>query len=79
MNLREATSLENQRNKGLSRKNTSGFIGVHLNRRSRKWVAVIIDRGESHYLGAFDRKEDAIVARRKAERELGFHPNHGAT
>ena len=29
------------------------------------------------YLGRFDKFEDAVAARKKAERKHGFHPNHG--
>ena len=53
-NLREATSGQNNTNKGLQRNNTSGLKGVTWHRATRKWAAAI--RHDKHYmhLGLFD-------------------------
>lgn len=75
-NLRAVTRLENARNHKIGRNNTSGCRGVrwHMNR----WEAYIYDRGEFISVGRFVDKQAAIVARKKAEIELGYHPNHGS-
>ena len=76
-NLRAVTGLENCRNKPLSSSNTSGYMGVSYNKRMRKWVAKIGVSRKLIYLGCFENKEDAIEARRIAEINYNYHPNHG--
>ena len=76
-NLRVVSPLENSRNIGLSQKNKSGYHGVALNPRTRKWIARICDSGRQIHLGSFDGKAAAVAARKAAERDLGYHPNHG--
>ena len=58
--------------------NSSGANGVWWHKKSAKWTAMISVQGKPKYLGLFDRIEDAISARKLAERELGYHPQHGA-
>lgn len=74
-NLREATLSENQRNATMRRKNKSGVNGV--SRFRNKWKAEIRLFDRSIYLGLFDTIEEAAAARKAAEAEHGFHPNHG--
>ena len=76
-NLREATNLDNSRNQGLSRKNTSGVCGVVFDKDHGKWRAQIRFDHKNKYLGLFDQKGDAIDARRAAEKTYNYHPNHG--
>lgn len=76
-NLRVVTPLENSRNTSLGCKNTSGCLGVRFERQSGKWVASIRDAGRQIRLGSFAEKGDAVAVRKAAERELGYHPNHG--
>lgn len=68
-NLRLATHQENQRNQGLQSNSSSGATGVNLIARSGKWRAYIKINGRQIWLGSHDRFEDAVEARRKAERE----------
>ena len=69
-NLRPCTTQENGRNKSIRRDNTSGIIGVNWYQKYNKWVARIqIDKHVRKHLGYFDNKNDAIVARLKAEQE----------
>lgn len=76
-NLRLVTPQENSRNQRISSKNTSGHMGVYWHKSRDKWCAFIkVDRRKKH-LGLFAKKEDAIAKRKAAEREYGFHPNHG--
>ena len=74
INLRDVTNQENCKNQKLRKTNTSGVMGVKLNKLKNRWEAFIGDR----YLGAFDLKSDAIICRKKAEIEHNYHPNHGA-
>lgn len=77
INLRVVDHSGNMRNKRLYRNGSSGVTGVTWHRVNRKWIATIFSAGERTYLGSFDRKEDAIAARRAAASKRGFHDNHG--
>lgn len=76
-NLRDVSPGENHMNTRICKQNKSGHIGVFWNAANRKWRADICKDGCSYRLGEFSKKEDAVAARKSAERELGFHPNHG--
>lgn len=41
--------------------------GVHFHKAANKWVASIQHSGKSHYLGLFEKYEDAVNAREVAE------------
>ena len=77
VNLRETTASGNRVNQRLSSVSTCGHTGVYFSRARRKWIAQIKRFGQVRYLGCFDEIEDAVAARKQAELELGFHPNHG--
>ena len=49
--------------------NTSGVKGVYWERQTNKWRALIEFQGKRISLGRFKHKEDAILARKKAEDE----------
>jgi hypothetical protein len=78
-NLREVTNQENHRNKGLSAKSKSGITGVYWSDRLNKWLASIRVNGKSKHLGVFKYKEDAMYARKQANKKYGYHENHGTT
>lgn len=78
-NLRLVAAQDNQKNMKRSSSNTSGVTGVYWDSKLWKWTARIGVDGVCKYLGVFSTKEDAIAARTKAEKEYGFHPNHGLT
>ena len=68
-NLRDSTQLENTKNKSLQKNNTSGVAGVYFNKNVQKWVArVNIDCVQTD-LGYFEKFEDAVVSRLKAEKK----------
>ena len=46
---------------------SSGVSGVYFENRRKKWRAQIGPKGKNHFLGYFDKKEDAIQARIEAE------------
>lgn len=76
-NLRPVTCAENQKNRGIYRTNTSGHPGVRL-RPSGNYSSSIGAGRNRKFLGTFTSFDEARAARLKAERELGYHPNHGA-
>jgi len=78
-NLREVSSSENARNKARSGKNTSGYVGVHWFKPTRKWRASLVVGGKTFICSYFDTIEEAASARRQAEIDAGFHVNHGRT
>lgn len=61
-NLRLAKSAQNNRNVGLSKRNTSGFKGVYPSGNSGNFMAVITKSGKQKYLGVFPTAEDAAAA-----------------
>ena len=52
--------------------NTSGVTGVYRNRRTGRWCAQITFKRKTFYLGAYEKKGDAIQARKRGE---GLHEN----
>ena len=76
-NLREATQAENMRNTALRSDNMSGVMGVSWDKENRRWRADIRVNGRRFNLGRFRSIQDAISARKAAEREHQFHENHG--
>jgi hypothetical protein len=76
-NLRSVSRRENMMNASLPSDNKSGRIGVCFNKKTGKWLATIKVNRRQKYLGDFALIEDAIAAREAAERELGYHENHG--
>lgn len=78
VNLREATAADNARNKGMTRRNTSGRIGVFIDGKSGRWAAGIGVDGRWVHLGTWHTFEAACDVREAAEIEYGYHSNHGA-
>ena len=76
-NLRNVTQQENMKNMVMPACNTSGHVGVAWMKHRGKWRAFISVSDKQTHLGCFDNKEEAIAARKAAEKEHGFHPNHG--
>lgn len=77
VNLRNVSFKENTQNACISKNNKSGVTGVSWHKLTGKWRATIFQDYRQKYLGVFDNLEDAVAARKAAEREIGFHPNHG--
>lgn len=75
-NLRCVPRTLNMRNRRLSSANRSGAMGVYWAPHAGKWRAEIKCGNRTH-LGYFSDKRLAIAARKEAERENGFHSNHG--
>jgi hypothetical protein len=62
----------------MAKNNSSGYTGVYWYRATEKWGATIKFNHKSLHLGFFIDISDAISARKAAEIQYGFHPNHGA-
>lgn len=72
-NLRSVGRFEQTRNAKVRSDNTSGHAGIHWDRSRQKWTVSISDR----YAGRFENLDEAVAFRRRAERDHGYHPNHG--
>jgi len=77
INLRSVKRVENARNVKLLSSNTSGHAGVGWDVHRNKWRARITVNNKTKHLGRFDRIQEAVDARKHAEIEYDFHPNHG--
>ena len=75
-NLRDVISQQNQMNMGKRENNSSGVQGVRV-LPSGKFCAYIMVNRKQLSLGSYDDLEDAISARKSAEKVHGFHENHG--
>ena len=62
VNLRVCRLYENNRNIGISPKNTSGYKGVSFISKKRKWRAYIHIKGRQKHLGLFETAEEAAQA-----------------
>ena len=69
-NLRDATSTQNQANRGLNRDNTSGYKGVTLDRKRQLWRAQIRCEGKQYDLGRYQTREAAARAYNEAAARL---------
>lgn len=72
-NLRQVSRKENLRNQVINPRNTSGAVGVRLCEFTGRWHARITNK----HIGRYDTFEEAVTARKAAEKAMGFHPNHG--
>jgi len=77
-NLRDVAPSINSKNSPIGTRNISGVVGVFWNTQKQKWQAKIHCNGKGRHIGFFDDLPAAQTARKQAERELGFHPNHGS-
>lgn len=78
INLRMTDTQGNSRNQRIRSTNTSGVIGVRWNKKANKWVAGIHDEGKNVHLGLFSDFNEAVAVRKQAEKEYGYHHNHGS-
>lgn len=80
-NLRDVSQLQNSKNASISSWNTSGRVGVSKAHRTDHWgdcwQAYINANGKRISLGLFKSFEDACAARSDAEKQYGYHENHG--
>lgn len=67
-NLREATSSQNSKNTSKPKNNSSGAIGVHFEKFTNKWKACIKVDYKQINLGRYVNFDDAVIARKNAEK-----------
>lgn len=77
VNLRDVPRKENKKNVGKYITNSSGVNGVRWYEPLKKWHAKIQHDGLEIHIGYFDSFDMAVAERKKVEKELGFHSNHG--
>jgi len=70
-NLRDVPQAVNMKNRA-TKTNKSGCVGVIWYASRNKWMAYIGGRKKRTHLGYFDDKEEAIMARKEAEKEQGY-------
>lgn len=76
-NLRSIDKLGNMRNQSKSKNNTSGKTGVYWHNRIGKWQVSVCVNGKNKHIGYFIDLEEAAVARKKAQDDLGYSETHG--
>ena len=74
-NLRVVPHADNMKNKTIYKNNKTGYAGVYP--YGKKFVSSICTGGKQKHIGVFNCVTSAAVARAIAERQLGFHENHG--
>ncbi len=62
------TNLNRIKNKKRQTNNTSGVTGVSYHKRKGQWYARISFKGKQYSLGYYDNMDEAINARRRAEK-----------
>jgi hypothetical protein len=76
-NLFARTREDNLKNRRLSKNNTSGYHGVSFSKRHKLWSATIYHEKKPVHLGWFKEFDEAVEARKAAEIQYAYHPNHG--
>lgn len=76
-NLRSVSLEDNAKNSATCFNSVTGVRGVRWEPRRNKWRAFISVGGKFKSLGSYVNKSDAVAARKLAEEQYGFHPNHG--
>lgn len=69
LQLEEGTSvtiLEANKKRTIA-SNTSGYTGVYRKKNTGCWIAQIGFKNKMYYLGSFEKKEDAVTARKQSE------------
>ena len=66
-NFREVTRQENVINRPISKRNSSGFIGVYWSKKDKSWYSQITINRKVIHLGYTSTKEKAIIQRLEAE------------
>ena len=76
-NLRLVTPSENLKNLSVAKAKNGLPLGVRFNKRDKRWIAAIGVHGKTKHLGYFESFDAAVLARREAEVQFGYHENHG--
>ena len=76
-NLRDVLPVQNSKNAKVSDRSLSGIPGVRWDEKIQKWESVVYVDRKRVRLGNFTGLLDAAAARKSAERNHGYHENHG--
>lgn len=76
-NLREVCNTQNAKNCSVSKNSVTKINGVSFMKSRKKYRAYITVDRKQISLGLFTNIEDAIAARAQADKDYGFHTNHG--
>lgn len=76
-NLRSVNMDQNAKNASRRKDNLSGTTGVGYYPNKGTWRARINHNGKSILLGYFKTYEEAVAARKAAEKIYAYHENHG--
>jgi hypothetical protein len=77
-NLREVSKTLIARNCFMNIRNTSGFTGVIWRKEKNKFAAFIgCSKKPGFHIGYYDSVDDAVAARRMAEKKLMYTDRHG--
>lgn len=68
--IAEGTSVSRIKSGKLSKNNTSGVTGVYYHKNMQKWSARIAFKGNTYFLGYYVDKQNAVDARKIAEKEF---------
>lgn len=77
INLRNVNDEVNSKNAKTSIRNKSGCTGVTWHTKYQVWQARININKKNTFIGQYDNLDEAIAARKAAERKHGYHENHG--
>ena len=77
VNLRNVSQQENCMNRRKPKNNKSGCVGVSYDKRTSKWYVQIYVNKAKKFLGYFSDLQEAIIVRKQAEVDYGYHSNHG--
>jgi gamma-glutamylcyclotransferase (GGCT)/AIG2-like uncharacterized protein YtfP len=76
-NLRSVSAEESAKNKPISKKTKNNVMGVYRDEKVKKWRVSITVNGKLKHIGYFANFDDAVIARKSAEKAHNFHKNHG--
>ena len=71
-NLKVCEQIINMKNQNVRCNNVSGVVGVTWSKQHEKWQSYIAINRKNVHLGFFINKEDAIIARLKAEKKHNY-------
>ena len=75
-NLREVSRLDNSKNTSFRRGVNTYATGVYKYSKNRWRAYITVDKNRIN-IGTYDNPEEALMARKEADKKYGFHKNHG--
>lgn len=78
-NLRDTNYSVNNSNKPVSQSSISGHKGVYYNKPNGAWYVRLRVNKKLIFVGSFDNLNSAVIAKEKAEKNLGIHPSNTST